>query len=232
MEQIRAEACASCERCIFADAGPIKSIPFEIHITVSSAEIAAFRAACTALGVKPLFLALQLAAGGAARDVMTSSVHFGSDESVLKEASRISSGLSAAGFDVVRTKIETAPWHPSVPTLKSPNSTAGLYFEAHLAVSCRETDRPRLSAVATTLGLHLSRNVMKQSDDGTCIIMATVRDEVSIYESFRARVDDCRAAIAKSGFAVDKVIVEYVLLDDRVEHDAAWTGRSEDRKAA
>jgi len=138
MDGARAEACAACARCVIAEALPSASVPYEIHVTVEEADVDRFREACADLGVKPLLLALQLASGGVARDVMTSSIHRGDDPSAKGEARRIGEGLAAAGFRVARTKIETVPWHPLAPSRENGLEAAGgRYFEAHLAVACR-----------------------------------------------------------------------------------------------
>jgi len=225
MDEARAEACASCERCVLAAPAAGGPLPYEIHVTVAEADVEGFRRSCADLGVKPLFLALQLAAGGIAKDVMTSSVHFGNDASASREALRISGGLALAGYDVIRTKIETVPWHPDAPSVANGRVPGpGQYFEAHLAVTCATGDREGLSAIARGLGLHLSRNVLKDKGDGTGVVMATGRSGEATYEAFRYRAEACREAIRSAGYPVDKLIVEYAILDSREARDAAWLG--------
>lgn len=223
-EEARLAACASCESCVLATASADRPIPYEVHVTVENADVDAFRKACTRIGIKPLVLALHLAAGGTARDVMTSSVHFGDDDSAKAEAARISGGLAAEGFKVVRAKIETAPWHPEVPTLARPASTKGRYFEAHLAVECASAARPHLEAMTAAMGLHLSRNAFKTTTKDVSIIMATKRVHDSVFETFKAGVDSCRDRLVKAGFRVDKVIVEYAIFDTAEGHDSDWIG--------
>jgi len=226
MEDARAEACAACERCVIAAPAAAGAVPYEIHVTVAEADVDGFGHACAALGVKPLFLALQLAAGGTVRDVMTSSVHFGDDATAGREALRISGGLGLAGYDVIRTKIETVPWHPDAPSASNGRvSGPGQYFEAHLAVTCAIGDRERLSGIARELGLHLSRNVLKDRGDGTGVVMATDRSGETTYEAFRSRAEACRETIRAAGYPVDKLIVEYAIFDSRETQDAAWLGK-------
>jgi len=225
MDEARAEACAACSGCVISEAVPSASIPYEIHVTVDEAEVGPFGSACASLGVKPLFLALQVASGGIVRDVMTSSVHRGDDVSASAEARRIAEGLAAAGYRVARTKIETVPWHPLAPSDANGLSAGpGRYFEAHLAVTCREADRPFLATVAGRLGLHLSRNVLKDVGGGKGVVMATARSSKSTHEEFRAMAERCRDSIVEAGFPVEKLIVEYALWDDREAMDARWIG--------
>jgi len=225
MEGARAEACAACERCVLGTPVSTGPIPYEIHVTVAEADIDGFRQSCAEMGVKPLFLALQLAAGGTARDVMTSSVHMGDDASARREALRVSGGLAMAGYDVIRTKIETVPWHPEAPSVANGRvSGPGQYFEAHLAVTCPAGDRERLAGIARELGLHLSRNVLKDKGGGLGVVMATDRSGETTYEAFRERAEACREAIRGAGYQVDKLIVEYAIVDSREARDAAWLG--------
>lgn len=226
MEDARAEACASCKGCVIADATPSGPVPYEIHVTVEEAEVDSFRGACASIGVKPLFLALQLASGGTVRDVMTSSVHRGDDLSARAEASRIAERLASAGFKVARTKIETVPWHPEAPSWeRREHSSPGRYFEAHLAVTCRPCDRSFLASLAAENGLHLSKNVLKDTGDGAGIVMATARSYETTHEDFREMAERCREAITGAGFSVEKLIVEYAIYDDREVMDDAWIGR-------
>ena len=50
------------------------------------------------------------------KDVMTSSVFMGNNTGAYQEMKRISNGLWAAGFEILREKIETVPWHPAAPS--------------------------------------------------------------------------------------------------------------------
>ena len=100
-------------------------LPFEIHITVDGCEmrdpiffdrkkfdIDQFKVACNKIGVKPIVLDLE-ANSTIIKDHMTSSKHFGDNKSAYLESQRIFEELEKFGFDVVRTKIETVPWHPT-----------------------------------------------------------------------------------------------------------------------
>jgi hypothetical protein len=46
---------------------------------------------------------------------MTSSKHFGDNRSAYDESLRIVNELKDYGYKVVRSKIESVPWHPAAP---------------------------------------------------------------------------------------------------------------------
>lgn len=213
-----------------ADAqGPI---PFEIHVTVHDADVNAFKTACKALGVKPILLALQAKSGDTlGQDIMTSSVFFGNNKEALEELDRISLGLSAAGLNVVRRKIESVPWHPAAPSRKNGVSIMppGGYFECHLNVivdaqnaSEVVTSLERLKELAHDWDGHLSSNAFKTLSPTTFTHMLTLRSYMGTREQFEARRDSCITDVAAMGFKLEKVITEFSLFDSRVSHDTAW----------
>lgn len=202
-------------------------VPFEIHITVRNANQENFRQVCDALDVKPIVLALQLEKEEL-EDVMTSSKHFGDNASVYKEMKRISSGLDRAGFNVVREKIETVPWHPAAPSSKHANPIMPLdcYFETHLPVHMhRDTNKERLQDIAIKHNAHLSRNAFKMFDDGSYTQMVTYRCYEGTYENFQEQMEVLRTALLEANFEVGNEVVEFSLYDTKVSHDASWIGK-------
>ncbi len=206
--------------------------PYEIHVTVESADKKQFIQVCNSLNVKPIFLALQNRSGETKlHDVMTSSVHIGSDQSALLELERIAGGLTVMGLNVVRRKIETVPWHPAAPSVVNGvfNMPAGCYFESHLNViikaeSPAEFDRKRkdLKGVAEQHGAHLSKNVFKEFSPTEFTLMMTLRSYVVQRETFETRRDALHQTLQSLGFEVEKVITEFAVYDSKNDHDSAW----------
>lgn len=206
--------------------------PYEIHVTVESAEKQHFIQTCKDLGVKPIFLALQNRAGETKlHDVMTSSVHFGIDQSALGELKRIADGLTAAGLTVVRRKIETVPWHPAAPSVKNGVSEmpVGCYFESHLNVIVKAltsdelaTKRATLQTLAERHGAHLSKNVFKEFTSTEFTLMVTLRSYGLRREVFESDRDALHRSLQAMGFETEKVITEFSIYDSRNEHDSAW----------
>ncbi|MCC5612051.1 hypothetical protein LC612_36295 [Nostoc sp. CHAB 5834] len=201
--------------------------PYELHVTVSNVKnVEEFKQVCSALEVKPLLLDLQTRGEGVIKDLMTSSVFMGRNSEALAEVERIADGLAAAGFSVVRKKIETVPWHPAAPsrTHAKPSMPEGCYFECHFGISTDGSPESfaALSALAIKEGCHLSKNVFKRKQDGTVVVMATYRTYDGLYEEVQEQVAATRAALHAAGYFVDREIIEFSIYDTRISHDASW----------
>ncbi len=217
-----------------------KPIPYEIHITVSVPQrerednvtdeqfLDIFRHFCKAAGVKPIVLDLQDSEGKCVlKDVMTSSVHFGDNASAYKEMERIACFLAAPGFNVVRKKIETVPWHPAAPSSESGVSVMpkDCYFEAHVAVLCDEAQLEDVHRTAKDLNMHPSRNIFKKYPDGKVKQMLTYRAYDGTFERFKTLLDERVSYLKGVGFALDKVITEFSVYDTKMSHDASWISK-------
>lgn len=200
-------------------------VPFEIHVTVKEADLEGFKIACSEIGVKPILLDLQGKDGQTVmNDLMTSSVHLGSNSTALAELKRISEEMQWRGLEVVREKIETVPWHPGAPSEKSGNETMppNCYFESHLAVICTNERLPALKELSLKLDCHISRNIFKRLDEKQFKIMLTYRKYDGFVEPFKLRVDQIKQGLESEDFVVDKTIVEFSIYDTKVSHDRSW----------
>lgn len=202
-----------------------KPIPYEIHVTVKtdSSKIEAFRNACKEIGVKPIVLALQTTQSeDVMQDVMTSSVHLGDNASVYRAATKIKIALGDHGFEVVRVKVETVPWHPAAPTMEGDKMPKDCYFESHVAVRTSADRKEELAELAEIHGAHMSKNIFKIVDESNYVQMMTLRSYTGIYSEFDQLVDKFIAHLAKEGFDLEKKIVEFSVYDTKVTHDSAW----------
>ena len=216
-------------------------LPFEIHITVDASEwmendkenfIKTYKKDCEALGVKPIILDLPVN-GDVVKDVMTSSDVFGNNKDAYLESQRIVNSLKDMGYNVIRTKIETVPWHPIVPQSdthdKLPNNC---YFESHIGVEIYPEQKERLEKFIVYLNsekdskdssIKLSQNYFKKSKNGEKFInMITFRDYATNYTSFKSDVDYLKEQLNLRGYSFEKVIIEYSLYDTNVKHDFPW----------
>lgn len=209
-------------------------LPYELHITVKEVPDATlFQETCKSLGVKPIFLALQDASGKTVLpDVMTSSVCFGDNRKAAEELDRVTDGLVQAGFEVVRRKVETVPWHPAAPSLVNGRSEmpTSSYFESHVGVliegdtaEVRAARKESLRAVVQVHGAHLSRNVFKAISANVYSIMVTLRSATQPREAFEVSRDALVGHLKKQNFLTDKVITEFSLFDSRISRDESWT---------
>lgn len=200
-------------------------LPYEIHITVHEADIDQFKQTCKSLGVKPVLLDLHTNQR-IIKDSMTSSVFMGDDSTVMQELIRISSGLMYAGFNVVREKIETVPWHPAAPKKSNPvTMPKDCYFETHFGVITKTTELIKLAELAKSLDCHMSRNVFKRHDDDTVTIMLTHRRYNGMREEFDQIVTQTKELLISNGYHVDKLITEFSIYDTKVSHDSEWLSK-------
>lgn len=218
-------------------------LPYEIHVTVDTESfvytggLEDFKSDCNEIGVKPIVLDLEMKEG-TLKDVMTSSKHFGDNRTAYEEANRIANKLTSFGYKVVRNKIETVPWHPAAPTIKTgepiPN---GCYFESHIGVVISPDEKEALQEFVQGLNdrcteagrieiggtCKLSQNFFKKSKDGSKFVnMLTYRDNMTCRKDFEHGVEAIKWSLDKCGFDFEKVEVEYALYDTNVNHDSKW----------
>lgn len=163
-------------------------------------------------------------------DVMTSSHFYGDNTGAYIELQRIATHLKDFGFNVVREKIETIPYHPAAPTTsdKNPTMPENCYFESHISVYCDTNSagnhtKEKLSELAKKHGAHISRNFLKKAVDGRMINMITLRDYKSPYGLFKNDLGALKESLSRDGFQFEKEIVEFSIYDTKVSHDFKWT---------
>ena len=214
----------------------ISKTPYEIHITVKVDENDEnfnqnFKKNCDSIGVKPIVIEFE-SKGITNKDVMTSSKHFGNDESVYIFSRDIILSLREMGYNVIREKIETIPWHPDAPFESKGLLPNGRYFESHIGVSITPNMKSELNSFVNHLNLgkfkkfggisKLSQNFFKKVKNGEYINMLTYRNYSCGYSEFKKDVDMIKFLLESNGFSFEKVEVEYALYDSNIEHDNNW----------
>ena len=233
-------------------------LPFEIHVTVNLEEsvgfygenrkpmfdemIDRFKRECSIVGVKPIVIDLEINDGSIIKDVMTSSKFFGDNRTAYEESNRIVTELKNRGYDVVRNKIETVPWHPAAPVISTgkeiPN---GCYFESHIGIIISPEEKEDLNELVDFLNdsicefsgtAKLSRNFFKKSESGKFVNMLTYRSNKVSYKEFESEVRYIEKIISGENdwsllsnfkkFDYEKVELEYAVYDTNVTHDAKW----------
>jgi hypothetical protein len=214
---------SSCLSCQAQGGCELASAPddhYEMHVTVESADVDAFRCACAVIGVKPILLDLHLTKGGIMKDLMTSSRFRGSYAGARARLDEIAAQLTEQGYKVVRKKLETTPWNEEAKARHLG------YFESHLPVETTPEGVDGLREIARRIKAHVSRNAFK-ANEGTVVMMTTIREHGFTAEAFAARVDEAAGTLRAAGFVVGKVISEFAAFDTNVDHDAAWTEKAE-----
>lgn len=200
------------------DKTDLANLDFEIHITISeTADLDVFKADCAMLGVKPIILDLYTD-GEAIKDVMTSSHFRGSTKEVVDHTKQLAAALRNIGYDVIREKIETVPWHPAA---LSTHTKPSAYFEAHFAFIGERYEA--MNEFAKSYSIHLSRNMMKKGNEA--ITMGTYRvDATDVTSSeFQQSVSQIYDMAEYMGLPIkSKPHTEYSLYDTNECHDKGW----------
>lgn len=209
-------------------------LPYEFHVTVEAGatDIERFKTRVVELGAKAIVLDLGINNESVLQDVMTASVKtLDSDNEALDEVNRIAEELTGSGFNVIRKKIESVPWHPLAPQVAGEQVPEGCYFESHMSVLCSPDDvaflRQGVAMTADRLPLHISRNAFKPVNEmGLLTIMATLRDYDTNSNEFAQNVEASRERLAELGFELRKEPeVEFALYDTNTHQDDAWMRR-------
>lgn len=198
------------------------NIPYEIHVTVAHPNnIELYKNDCDDIGVKPIVLDLENS-NTVIKDVMTSSKYYGDNRTAYLECERISNELKTRGYDVVRKKIETIPWHPAAP-IKFNTMPKNCYFESHIGVLIKtEQDKNLLVEITKKHNAHISRNFFKKLDTGEYVQMLTLRNYNTIYTSFKEDVQMLIDELKNNSFEYEKEIIEFSIYDTKVSHDFNW----------
>ena len=201
---------------------------YEIHVTVQTKHPEAFTAKCKEIGVKPIILDLQKKSGDVLCEVMTSSTISTYDETVAEAKAdmvSICTLLTKAGFGVVRSKIETVPWHPLAPSEHNGmKHFEGSHFETHFGVIINHPeDVENLKEISNRFNLHLSKNILKRRPDGSYIQMATYRSYDKVSEDFSLLVDEILKAMYAKHLTLEKLPkIEFAVYDTNHLHDMNW----------
>lgn len=204
------------------------NIPYEIHITVApTSDKEEFKLACEKLNVKATILDLQDQDNKTImQDIMTSSIYIGDNKGVLAEIERIKNGLT--DFTIVRSKIETVPFHPSAPQNVKENKPEEetYYFEAHLNVLLpHDIDKilyAKFLKLTDSYSIHFSQNLKKVYNDGTRVISLTYRETGTDRADFDFCLGEFKKGLSGLDIKIEDEIVEFAIYDDCVLHDEQW----------
>ena len=209
-------SCAGCEDCTLS-APPSDAIPYEIHITAGHGPWDQFFDAVKSAGAKAVIIHNYIGPYPpvVCVDRLVSAKVAGTDRVAYDEMNRIQSALLGAGVDILRSKIETAPWHP-----QAERAGPDQYFECHLEVDAVTPDGvAALFQAAKVAGVSLSANPNKG-----LTYMATYRRYNTSRRSFECDLALIASTLTVSGFPPKRQIVEFTLFDSNVGHDARWMG--------
>jgi hypothetical protein len=199
---------------------------YELHLTVRAEDdgaLARFREFCAASGVG--CTVVELARGESRRQPMTSSRHVGSLEEVRAEALVLSGVLEAAGFPVVRVKLEAHPENACAPATdaEARKQPEGRYFEHHVKVVLPpEGGLERLVATCEPHGAHVSSTTRRVRADGGREHFVTARHPGVGRATALERCQALVHALVAADFEVVSAKSEYTVVDTHAGLDRGW----------
>ena len=197
---------------------------FETHLTVStepSTEM--LRAWTESRNIK--FSHILLDAGKTPSQPMLTLQSMGTLGEARTIAHALAADLAAAGFAVLRTKIEASPHNKGIP-----RTTQGIeqippfaHFEHHVKVLLsRDADVTALRAFAGDYGGYLSLNARRTRDGGTHERFITQRCYGIPMPEARRRLARLLRALRTQPLRLLEVEQEYVVYDSNVSLDRGW----------
>jgi hypothetical protein len=199
---------------------------FESHITIEAADADGrehFRSACRQLGVKCVLI--ELPEGASRSQPMTACYHHGEIGSVAEEVASHCRTLRAAGFSLVRIKLEAVAANEGGPDSdeEGARATAANYFEFHVKLLlAADSDLDVLRACCERYGARLSRNAFKWEEDGRSERFVTMRLYRIGRQSALGRLDALEKELTSAGFVIVNRQKEYTIFDSAESLDAGW----------
>jgi len=205
-------------------------IPYEMHISIKNPGINSFGinlidnfiVDCKELGVKPIVLDLENSGENVMKDIMTSSHFFGNNLEAYIESNRIKEHILEKGYEVLRVKIETVPWHPAAPVTANDKMPKDCYFEAHIGCIISLEEKNKLQNLAKSFNAHLSKNTFKKIEDGKFVNMVTLRNYDCTCDWFTSEVERFKNLLNKENVLFEKVEIEFCIYDTKISHDYLW----------
>ncbi len=140
-------------------------------------------------------------------------------------ALRLKELLIADGFQVIRIKIEAAPWNEDVPRSSAEiiNPSTEKYFEKHIRILINsQAEHTELLETVKRHAAHLSRNALRQDSEGFEERFVTQRNWSIGYSESRQKLNELLQEIRALNYPVIDVEEEYVIYDTNLKIDAGW----------
>ncbi|MFJ2439091.1 hypothetical protein ACIOWG_01195 [Streptomyces sp. NPDC087658] len=141
--------------------------------------------------------------------------------------------LAEAGFTVVRTKLEAAPWNTGVPQTDAEAATlpARCHFEHRVTLRLPiPYDTTRLTTAVQRYSAHVSRDARRALPGGVQERSVTQQVRGAGRPAARARLDALLDGLVGAGFQPADVEEEFVLYDDNPAVDGGWVEEPAERR--
>lgn len=146
-------------------------------------------------------------------------------DAATTSAGKLAADLRAAGYDVVRAKIEMTPWSAGVPATdrEAVALGAGFYFEHHVKLAMDPgTGTGSLATLAARHDAHVSRNARRVRPDGLQERFVTQRCRMAGAETARRRLRALTAELDRHHHTIVTVEQEFVVFDSDESLDHGW----------
>ena len=197
---------------------------FEAHITVRVSEAGtavALERHAAQHGMK--FTHIVLMRGRMPDQPMVTVRRSGTAPAVREWVDAVAGALSAAGFEVVRVKLEATPWAAGVPGTDEAAEVLGsrYYFEHHIKLLLpADAGLDHLAAAVTGHRAHISANARRVRADGRTERFVTQRCRAVGNRRAEAALADLLAVLAH--YHVLSVEREFVVYDSNLSADEGW----------
>lgn len=198
---------------------------FEVHLTVEAGRaLSSFERWCRERGMK--CVRIVLARGRRCEQPMATWRRRGTCRSaMIEEAHARAAEARAAGWQVVRVKLETAPGNEDVPATdeEAQRRPEGHYFEHHVKLRRPVgAGREGLLALCQAHGAHLSRNALRLASEGHEERFVTLRTCAVGRASSLLRLDALIEALDGAGEHIEERESEYCVYDTNLALDEGW----------
>jgi hypothetical protein len=196
------------------------NFPFEVHLTLPSiTPTQEFLEVCKEVGCKPIILDLD-----GEQQVTTSSVYKCDLQDIGGHAEKLVNRFKEKGYEVIRTKIETVPWHP-VAKAHQLTKRNNCYFESHMTYELYSADQLyRLRYYSSQYGMHLSKNALKH-DAKTIKIMGTIRSYDNL-DTHNYKLQMVTSFVRNNtNLHPVKQVTEFAIMDTNTALDSNWMNR-------
>ncbi|MFB4301689.1 hypothetical protein [Actinomadura sp. NTSP31] len=194
---------------------------FETHLTARPAAAERLAGWAAARGLK--FTHIVLARGRVASQPMLTLHTRGTLDDALADAARTTADLRADGLEVVRAKVEAAPWNAGVPAGDAGALGPAYYFEHHLKLLLEPGfDAGALAEAARPHAAHLSRNARRVRADGRQERFVTQRCRCVGSRTAERRLDVLAGDLRRRGHEILSVEREFVVHDGAPSLDDGW----------
>lgn len=190
-----------------------RNFPYEIHISVKN-DSKNFDTICNDLNVKPIKLNLFNSKSEIVDNhLMTSSVMKGSHVDLQNNIDYIKNTLIDNGLTILRTKVESVPWHPQTDNLS--------YYEHHIDV--QDISLEELTDIVNDLNDFFSKNMIAISSNiKKNNISLTIRSYHIDYFKFFINMKKIKNFLKQYMQIEEDDTIEYAIYDDNLEMDKLW----------